>query len=113
MLSSSPVSVLLCHNLPIVREGLQRTLAAVSGIDVAATADNVTQAIVAARQTRPQVVLTGLTLGSVSGIEVIERLGREDLDPPPRFLMYATIDDNELLTAVLRAGVSAVLADDA
>lgn len=113
MLSSSPVSVLLCHNLPIVREGLHRMLAAVAGIDVAGATDNVTQAIVAARQTRPQVVLTGLSLGSVSGVEVIERLGREKLDPPPRFLMYATIEDNELLTAVLRAGVSAVLADDA
>jgi DNA-binding NarL/FixJ family response regulator len=113
MLSSSSVSVLLCHNLPIVREGLRRMLAASPGIDVIGTTDNVTQAIVAARQTRPQVVLTGLTLGSVSGIEVIERLGREHLDPPPRFLMYATIDDNELLTAVLRASVSAVLADDA
>ena len=113
MLSNPPVSVLLCHNLPIVREGLQRMLAASPGIDVIGTTDNVTQAIVAARQTRPQVVLTGLTLGTVSGLEVIERLGREDLDPPPRFLMYATIDDNELLTAVLRASVSAVLADDA
>ncbi|WP_246001418.1 LuxR C-terminal-related transcriptional regulator [Allorhizocola rhizosphaerae] len=113
MVSSLPASVLVCHNLPIVREGLHRMLTATPGIDVVGAADNVTQAIVAARQTRPHVVLTGLALGSSSGIEVIERLGREDLDPPPRFLMYATIEDNELLTAVLRAGVSAVLADDA
>ncbi len=109
----TPVSVLVCHNLPIVREGLQRMLAAAPGITVVGTTDNVTHTIVAARQHRPDVVLTGLALDHSSGIELIDRIDREKLDPPPRFLMYATIEDNELLAAVLRAGVSAVLADDA
>jgi DNA-binding NarL/FixJ family response regulator len=111
--SSMLVSVLVCHDWPIVREGLHKLLDAEPGIEVVGSTDNLTEAIILMREYRPQVVLTSMTLGSTSGLDLIDRLGRESDGPPPRFLMYATIDDDELLTTVLRSAVSGVLADDA
>ena len=107
------VSVIVCHDRPIVREGLQRLLDAEAGIDVVGTADDVAAAVTLVRENRPQVFLTSLTLGGVSATELMARVDREPLNPQPRSVLYATIEDNEVFTAVLRSGVSAVLADDA
>ena len=113
MTQPASVSVIVCYDRPIVREGLHKLLDAEPDIDVVGTADNVTQAIILTRQTHPRVILTSLMLNQVSGVELIARIRHEELDPVPRFLVYATIEDDEMLATVLRSGVSGVLADDA
>ena len=107
------VSVVVCHDRPIVREGLEKLLGAEAGIEVVGTTDTVADGLALAREQRPQVLLTSVTLNGMSVLELMEQLGRETLDPPPRSVVYGTIEDNDLLTAVLRSGVSAIVADDA
>lgn len=110
---TTTVSIVVCHDRPLVREGLHKLLDAEPGIDVVGATDSVTEAVVLAQEYRPQVILTGLTLDGGSGIDLIARVDREDLEPAPHFVVYATIGGHDLLTAFLRAGVSGVLADDA
>lgn len=107
------MSVLVCNDRPIVREGLERLLDAEPDIDVVGGTDSATHAIMLVRQSRPQVLVTGINLGNVTGSELIGRLVRESPEPSPRLLVYATIDDDELLGDVLRCGACGVLADDA
>ena len=107
------VTVVVCNDRPILREGLERLLDAERDIDVLGGTDNATQAIMLLRQAKPQVLVTGMSLGDVGGTKLISRLIRESPQPPPRLLVYATIEDDEVLGDVLRCGASGVLSDDA
>lgn len=107
------VTVVVCNDRPIVREGLERLLNAEPDIEVVGTTDNGMQAIMMARRDHPKVIVTGLTLNSMSGIDLMKRIEKEELDPTPRLLVYATIEDDLVLSDVLRSGASGILADDA
>lgn len=69
--------------------------------------------MVLARRLRPDVILTDLALAGISGLEMIRRLQREDLDPVPRFVVLAMYDSDTQIDVVLRAGVNGVLLKDA
>lgn len=66
-----------------------------------------------ARKHTPDVVLTGLTLRGIPGIELIERLNSEPLDPRPRVVVYTMNHSAETVTDVLRAGANGLLTRDA
>jgi DNA-binding NarL/FixJ family response regulator len=71
------------------------------------------QAIILARQHLPQVVVTGLHLQHIQGVELVRKLRKENLDPVPRIIVFALTDIDETFAEVLHAGASGLLADDA
>jgi DNA-binding NarL/FixJ family response regulator len=108
-----PVRVLICDELPVVRDGLRTLLDAVPDIDVIATTGNGIEAIVLSRTLRPDVLVTDLKLEGMSGLEMIRRLRKEDLDPLPHVVVFALSDDDETMSEVLHAGASGLLGKDA
>ena len=71
------IRALICDELPVVRDGMRTLLDAVPDIDVIETTDNGMEAIVLVRTARPDVVVTDLNLRTISGLEMIRRLGKE------------------------------------
>ncbi|MFC5663897.1 response regulator [Kitasatospora misakiensis] len=108
-----PLRVLVCNDLPIVRDGLRSLIEAEPDMLVVGTTDSGIEAIVLARTRRPDVVLCGLELHGISGVELIRRLMREPGDAIPRIVALTMVDDDETVAALLHLGVNGVLVRDA
>ncbi|HLL65854.1 MAG TPA: response regulator transcription factor [Micromonosporaceae bacterium] len=108
-----PLRVLLCDERPLVLDGLRSLLSREQDIDVVGTTGSGMHAIMLARQHLPQVVVTGLHLEHIAGVDLVRKLRKEDLDPAPRIIVFAVTDIDEALADVLHAGASGLLADDA
>ncbi|MFP3963083.1 response regulator transcription factor [Actinomadura fulvescens] len=106
------MKVLVCDQLPIIRDGLRTALDAESDITVIDTTDSAIHAIMLVRRHRPNVVITGLHLKGMPGLEMIRRLAAEDLQPPPRFVVFAMSDSDEIIDDVLKADVNGLLVKD-
>jgi DNA-binding NarL/FixJ family response regulator len=104
--------VLICDQALLVRDGLRTLLHAEPDIDIIDTTDSGLHAIMIARTQRPHVVITGLSLQTIGGVELIRRLCTEDLDPSPRVIAFVTDESNAILADVLHAGASGVLTGD-
>jgi DNA-binding NarL/FixJ family response regulator len=104
--------VLVCDDRPLVLDGLRLLLNHEQDIDVIGTTDSGAQALLLAREHLPHVVVTGLNLQQMSGLELVQRLGAAGLDPAPQIIVLTTDNTDERLAEVLHAGVSGLLADD-
>jgi DNA-binding NarL/FixJ family response regulator len=105
------IRVLICDELPVIGDGLRTLLDAVPDIDVIGTTDNGMEAIVLVRTTRPDVVVTDLNLRTITGLEMIRRLSKEDT--PPNIVVFTACDADKTVSDVLHAGVSCLLGKDA
>jgi DNA-binding NarL/FixJ family response regulator len=106
------VRVLICDELPVVRDGLRTLLESVPDIEVVETTGNGMEAIMLSRSLRPDVIVTDLKLEGISGLEMIRRLTKEDLEPPVRIVVFAMSDTDETMSDVLHAGASGLLGKD-
>ncbi|SEG90086.1 DNA-binding response regulator, NarL/FixJ family, contains REC and HTH domains [Thermomonospora echinospora] len=109
----APLRVLVCDALPLVRDGLHTILDAQQDVEVVDATESGIHAIMLARTRRPDVIVTGLQLVGVSGLELIRRLRAEGLDPEPRVVVLAMSHSDETVTEVLRAGANGLLTEDA
>jgi DNA-binding NarL/FixJ family response regulator len=105
------IRVLICDELPLIRDGMRTLLDAVPDIDVIDTTDNGMEAIVLVRRARPDVVVTDLNLRTISGLEMIRRLGKEDARP--NIVVFTGADADKTVSDVLHAGASCLLGKDA
>lgn len=105
------IRVLICDQLPVIADGLKTLLEAVPDIDVVGTTHNGMEAIILVRTTRPDVMVTDLNLQTISGLEVIRRLGKED--EPPNVVVFTASDADMTVSDVLHAGVNCLLGKDA
>lgn len=105
------IRVLICDELPVIRDGLRTLLDAVPDIDVIDTTDNGMEALILTRTARPDVVVTDLNLRTISGLEMIRRLGKED--PRPNVVVFTGSDADKTVSDVLHAGASCLLGKDA
>ncbi|MEV0681804.1 response regulator transcription factor [Actinosynnema sp. NPDC050436] len=104
---------MICDQLPIVRDGLSTLLSSSPDITVVDSTSSGVQALVLARTRRPDVVITGLVLDGMSGLELIRRLTKEFADSGPRVVAFATRDTDEVVRSVLGAGANGLLLTDA
>ncbi|MHC9295455.1 response regulator [Mycobacterium sp. LTG2003] len=97
----SAISVLLVDDQELVRLGLRRVLRREEGFVIVGEAGDGGEVLAAVAQCRPDVVVMDVRMRHVSGIEAT-RLLTETGGPP--VLALTTYDDDELVSAVLRAG---------
>ncbi|MEU0075349.1 response regulator transcription factor [Streptomyces sp. NPDC006332] len=107
---TEPLRVLLADDQTLVRTGFRLILGA-DGIDVVAEATNGTEAVEAARRTRPDVILMDVRMPETDGLEATRRIltGAPD---EPRVIILTTFDLDRYVYAALSAGASGFLLKD-
>ena len=83
---------------------MSTTLNAGSDIEVVGATDRGIHAILLARSLHPDVIVSGLTLFGISGLELIKRMRQEKLTPPPKVVVFAMNHSDQMITDVLHAG---------
>jgi DNA-binding NarL/FixJ family response regulator len=107
------VRVLICEKTPVVRAGLCTLIGGEPDIEVVKATDSGLHAIMLACSLRPDVVITGLCLRSINGVELTQRLLAEQLEPAARVLVFCTDTSDDTVTKVLHAGAAGLLTHDA
>jgi DNA-binding NarL/FixJ family response regulator len=105
------IRVLLVDDQELVRTGLRRILDPVDGFEVVGECEDGDEVVDAARRVRPDVVLMDVRMKRVDGAEATRRLAERDGAPP--VLVLTTFDDDEVLSAALRAGAAGFQLKDA
>jgi DNA-binding NarL/FixJ family response regulator len=105
------IRVLIVDDQPLVRTGLLRILTARDGFDVVAECSDGDEVEAAVDAHRPDLVIMDMRMKRMSGAEAIRRLRARAESPP--VLMLTTFDDDEVLSASLRAGASGFQLKDA
>ncbi|MER6123973.1 response regulator transcription factor [Streptomyces sp. NPDC001795] len=107
--------VLVVDDQFLIRAGLVGLLNAAPGIEVVGEADDGTEAVRLAAETRPEVILMDIRMPGMNGIEATERILAEANGTPglsPRVLVLTTFDLDEYVYGALRAGASGFLLKD-
>jgi DNA-binding NarL/FixJ family response regulator len=96
------VRIVLVDDHAIVREGLRALLDADPNMSVVAGVGSAREALSAAVELRPDVVVMDINMPESNGIEATERLCR--LEPAPRVLIFTMHGSSEHVYRALRAG---------
>jgi DNA-binding NarL/FixJ family response regulator len=105
------IRVLLVDDQPLARAGLRRILRPRAGFEVTGECDDGDQVEQAVAATRPDVVVMDVRMKRIDGAEATRRLRARPGSPP--VLVLTTFDEDEVLSAALRAGASGFLLKDA
>jgi DNA-binding NarL/FixJ family response regulator len=103
----SRLRVVIADDQPMMRAGFKTVLEATGTIDVVAEAATGAEAVAAATQHAPDVVLMDIRMPDMDGIEATRRLPRQ------RVLILTTFGLDEYIIDALRAGASGFLLKDA
>lgn len=103
--SEQPIRVLVAEDHPAVRSGLVALLEAAAGITVVAEAADGPSALAAAREHRPEVVLTDVRMPGATGIEITPRLR----ETGARVLVISGFDLDASVLGALAAGADGYL----
>lgn len=104
------ITVVLADDHPVVRAGMAQVLVADDDIEIVAEASHGGEAIAAAREHRPDVVLMDLRMPEVDGVTAISELVRTD--PHIRVLVLTTYDTDDLIVGAVEAGAVGYLLKD-
>jgi DNA-binding NarL/FixJ family response regulator len=106
------IGVLLVDDQALVRAGFRMILEAEDDIEVVGEASDGEQAVVAARQLRPDVVLMDVQMPRMDGLEATGRIVRE-ADIRSRVVILTTFEQDDYVFEALRAGASGFLLKNA
>ncbi|MGW3492190.1 response regulator [Streptomyces sp. NPDC001020] len=101
--------VLIADDQTLIRTGFRLILTA-RGIDVVGEAADGAQAVAAARELRPDVVLMDIRMPNMDGLEATRRVLEQD--PDCRVLILTTFDLDHYVYTALSAGASGFLLKD-
>jgi DNA-binding NarL/FixJ family response regulator len=103
--------ILVVEDHPLFRRGVVALLDAVPEMTVVGTAASGEEAVTAAKQLRPDVVLMDLQLPGISGIEATRAIVEADADV--RVLVLSLFEDDDSVFLALRAGARGYVLKDA
>ncbi len=105
------IKVLLVDDQPLVRAGLRRILRPRAGFEVVGECEDGDQVADAVAATSPDVVVMDVRMKRMDGAEATRQLRARPGSPP--VLVLTTFDEDEVLSAALRAGASGFQLKDA
>lgn len=109
-MTTEQISVLICDDQAVVREGLAAILSTVSQIKVVGLAGHGQEALDMVTQQRPDVVLMDLNMPVMNGVQATRRI-REQF-PQVAVLVLTTHATDEWLFDAIRAGAAGYLLKD-
>lgn len=101
------IRVCLADDQALVRNGLKALLGLLGGIEVIAEAEDGEAAVAAALAGSPDVLLLDVRMPKLTGVEVIEKLARQNRLPPT--LLLTTFEDDAALIHGVKAGARGYL----
>ena len=101
------IRVGLADDQALVRSGLKALLGLLGGIEVVAEAEDGEAAVAAASSVDLDVLLLDVRMPKLSGVEVIEKLARQNRLPPT--LLLTTFEDDGALIQGVKAGARGYL----
>jgi DNA-binding NarL/FixJ family response regulator len=104
--------VLVVDDQVLIRAGLAALIRATPDLEVVGEASNGDEAVAAAAETNPDVVLMDIRMPDMSGITATRRILENTAADPPRVLVLTTFDLDEYVYEALRAGASGFLLKD-
>ncbi len=104
------IRILLVDDQPLLRMGFRMVLDASAGLTVVGEAGSGSEAIVWARELRPDVVLMDVRMPGLDGIEATRQITAAR--PETRVIILTTFDLDEYAFGGLRAGASGFLLKD-
>ena len=107
------IRVLVADDQDLVRTGLKMILGAQPDIDVVGEAADGRDAVVLARQLRPDVCLFDIRMPVLDGIEATRQLAGPDIEDPLAIVIATTFDLDEYVHGALKAGARGFLLKDA
>ena len=107
------IRVLIADDQPLVRAGLSALLGAEPDIEVVGVASDGSQALVMARELRPDVACLDIRMPGRDGISVARELCGPDADPAIPVLVLTTFDLDDYVFGALEAGASGFHLKDA
>ena len=108
-----PIRVLVVDDQELVRTGFCVILDAAEGITVVGEAGNGTQAVRAAAELKPDVILMDVRMPEMDGLEAARLITGGDRESGPRVVMLTTFDFDDYVYEALRSGASGFLLKDA
>jgi DNA-binding NarL/FixJ family response regulator len=109
---SDVIRVLLVDDQDLVRAGLRRILRPAAGFEIVGECGDGDEVEEAVARLHPDVVVLDIRMKRVDGVEATHRLRRGGAVAPV-ILALTTFDDDEILSAALRAGVNGFQLKDA
>lgn len=106
------IRVLLADDQTLVRTGFGVLLERTDGIEVVGEASEGAEAVAAARELRPDVVLMDVRMPRMDGLEATRRILADPALSATRVLMLTTFDLDEYVFEALQAGASGFLLKD-
>lgn len=106
------IRVLLADDQTLVRTGFGVLLDRTDGIEVAGEAADGAEAVAAARELKPDVVLMDVRMPKMDGLEATRRILADPTLSGTRVLMLTTFDLDEYVFEALQAGASGFLLKD-
>jgi DNA-binding NarL/FixJ family response regulator len=106
------IRVLLADDQPLVRAGFRALLERADDIEVVGEAATGRQAVDAAREHKPDVVLMDVRMPDLDGIEATREIAADDRLADVRVVVITTFENDEYVFAALRAGASGFLLKD-
>ncbi|MCP3937673.1 MAG: response regulator transcription factor [Actinomycetia bacterium] len=110
-MSDTPITVVICDDQAIVRDGLETILSADPQLAVVGVAPDGETAIELCIELAPNVVLMDLNMPGIGGTEATRRLTA--IERPPRVLVLTTYADESTVMSALAAGADGYLLKDA
>jgi len=106
------IRVLIVDDHAVVRRGLEQMLETAEGIEVAGTASNGAEAITAASDLQPDIVLMDLSMPEIDGIEATRQL-LAAADTLTRVVVLTSFTEQQRVLDALQAGASGYILKDA
>ena len=106
------IRVVVADDQALVRSGFAMILAAEPGIEVMAEAADGAEALAAAREHRPDVVLMDIRMPGMDGIEATRHITTSPLTSEVKVLVLTTFAADDYVVAALRAGASGFVLKD-
>jgi two-component system, NarL family, response regulator NreC len=102
--------ILLAEDHAILREGIRSLLSAVAGLEVIGEAEDGRQAVQAARDLQPDLIVIDLSMPLLNGTEAIRQIKRRQ--PQIRAIVMTVHKSDEYVRATLDAGADGYLLKD-